>query len=292
MTELVAAVRHNDLAVVQRLCGLGADTNERCAVEPTVQRRHESPLYSTTPLFEAVRQRNKEVAAALLAQAEIDPNQTATELQLTPFCDAVSRGDLEMSAFLLRDARVDASLGSRVAAHPALYAAMAGNLEMLALFASHPAKLLPADDATLEQMLYATAAANGQKAALEYVQNYYIDSRPLGKLTPGRQLVKIRREFNKIDADVSGHCMRQACARHLPRTRRVRARAPHVRARACAGSVRAGRCADSQPFRPLAPRARASAQRRATASATRARCASSSARSACRCPTRSAARPS
>jgi hypothetical protein len=206
MTELVAAVRHNDLAVVQRLCGLGADLNERCAVEPAVQRRHESPLYSTTPLFEAVRQRNKEVAAALLAQAEIDPNQTATELQLTPFCDAVSRGDLEMSAFLLRDARVDASLGSRVAAHPALYAAMAGNLDMLALFASHPAKLLPADDAALEEMLYATAAANGQKAALEFVQNYYIDSRPLGKLTPGRQLVKIRREFNKIDADGNGFC--------------------------------------------------------------------------------------
>ena len=206
MTELVAAVRHNDLAVVQRLCGAGADLNERCAVEPVVQRRHESPLYSTTPLFEAGRQRNKEVAAALLAQPEIDPNQTATELQLTPFCDAVSRGDLEMCAFLLRDARVDAALGSRVAAHPALYAAMAGNLDMLALFASHPAKLLPADDAALEQMLYATAAANGQKAALEYVQNYYIDSRPLGKLTPGRQLVKIRREFNKIDADGNGFC--------------------------------------------------------------------------------------
>jgi hypothetical protein len=118
----------------------------------------------------------------------------------------VSRGDLEMCAFLLRDARVDAALGSRVAAHPALYAAMAGNLDMLALFASHPAKLLPADDAALEQMLYATAAANGQKAALEYVQNYYIDSRPLGKLTPGRQLVKIRREFNKIDADGNGFC--------------------------------------------------------------------------------------
>ena len=129
-----------------------------------------------------------------------------TELQVTPFCDAVSRGDLEMTSFLLRDARVDASLGSRVAAHPVLYAAMSGNLDMLALFAEHPAKLLPSDDDKLEGMLYATAAANGQKAALEFVQNYYIDARPLGKLTPGRQLVKIRREFNKIDADGNGFC--------------------------------------------------------------------------------------
>lgn len=129
-----------------------------------------------------------------------------TELQVTPFCDAVSRGDLEMTSFLLRDARVDASLGSRVAAHPVLYAAMSGNLDMLALFAEHPAKLLPSDDDKLEGMLYATAAANGQKAALEFVQNYYIDARPLGKLTPGRQLVKIRREFNKIDDDGNGFC--------------------------------------------------------------------------------------
>ncbi len=35
---------------------------------------------------------------------------------------------------------------------------------------------------------------------------YYIDVRPLDKLTPGRQLVKIRREFNKFDDDGNGFC--------------------------------------------------------------------------------------
>ena len=111
-----------------------------------------------------------------------------------------------MCGFLLQDSRVDPALGSRVAAHPALYAAMAGNLEMLKLFAEHPARMLHGDDIVLEDMLYRTAAANGQKAALEFVQNYYIDARPLNKLTPGRQLVKIRREFNKIDDDGNGFC--------------------------------------------------------------------------------------
>ena len=111
-----------------------------------------------------------------------------------------------MCSFLLRDERVEPERGSLIATHPALYAAMSGNLDVLALFASHPRNLLHADDTKLEEMLYRTAAANGQKAALEYVQNYFIDSRPLRKLTPGRQLVKIRREFNKIDDDGNGFC--------------------------------------------------------------------------------------
>jgi hypothetical protein len=111
-----------------------------------------------------------------------------------------------MAGFLLEDARVDPSIGSRVAAHPALYAAMMGNLDVLNFFANHPARMMHPDDVSLEDMLYRTAAANGQKAALELIQNYYIDSRPLDKLTPGRQLVKIRREFNKIDDDGNGFC--------------------------------------------------------------------------------------
>jgi hypothetical protein len=111
-----------------------------------------------------------------------------------------------MAGFLLEDARVDPSIGSRVAAHPALYGAMMGNLDVLNFFANHPARMMHPDDVTLEDMLYRTAAANGQKAALELIQNYYIDSRPLDKLTPGRQLVKIRREFNKIDDDGNGFC--------------------------------------------------------------------------------------
>ena len=134
------------------------------------------------------------------------PLSQQTELQLTPFCDAVSRGDVELSEHLLLDSRVDPSLGSRVAAHPALYAAMAGNLDMLRFLATHPARMLHCDDSVLEERLYRTAAANGKRAALEFVQNYYIDARPLDKLTPGRQLVKIRREFHKIDDDGNGFC--------------------------------------------------------------------------------------
>jgi len=206
VTPLVAAVRHNDLLVVSRLCAAGVDVNEVCEVEPVVQRRHESPLYRTTPLFESVRQRNKEIIGALLARPDLDPNKTGTDLQLTPFADAISRGDIDMAGFLLEDARVDPSIGSRVAAHPALYGAMMGNLDVLNFFANHPARMMHPDDVTLEDMLYRTAAANGQKAALELIQNYYIDSRPLDKLTPGRQLVKIRREFNKIDDDGNGFC--------------------------------------------------------------------------------------
>jgi hypothetical protein len=78
MTPLVAAVRHNDLSVVLRLVADPAtDVNECCDVEPIVQRRHESPLYRTTPLFEAVRQRNKDVVATLLSRADIGVSQTA-----------------------------------------------------------------------------------------------------------------------------------------------------------------------------------------------------------------------
>ena len=92
MTALVAAVRHNDLVVVQRLVTDPAtDVNECCDVEPIVQRRHESPLYRTTPLFEAVRQRNKDVVAALLSRADIGVNQTAVRA-------ACARGKLRRSA--------------------------------------------------------------------------------------------------------------------------------------------------------------------------------------------------
>ncbi len=83
--------------------------------------------------------------------------------------------------------------------HPALYAAMAGNLAMLRLFAERG---LITDD--IEHSLYRTAAANSQTETLHYVENFFIDARPLDKLTPGRQLVKIRREFSKFDDDGNG----------------------------------------------------------------------------------------
>jgi hypothetical protein len=77
ITPLVAAVRHSDARIVRQLVSSGADVNERCEVEPVTLRRPEGSLYWTTALFEAVRQRNKEVAALLLARPDIDVNKTA-----------------------------------------------------------------------------------------------------------------------------------------------------------------------------------------------------------------------
>jgi Ca2+-binding EF-hand superfamily protein len=129
------------------------------------------------------------------------PPTPQTDLELTPFCDAVSRGDVDMASFLLRDSRVDPSLGSRAVARPVLYPAMAGSIDMLKLLAEH--RLLNDE---VETMLYRTAAANRQTEALHFVENFYIDLRPLEALTPGRQLVKIRREFAKFDDDGNGFC--------------------------------------------------------------------------------------
>ncbi len=77
ITPLVAAVRHSDARIVRQLVSSGVDVNERCEVEPATLRRPEGSLYWTTALFEAVRQRNKEVAALLLARPDIDVNKTA-----------------------------------------------------------------------------------------------------------------------------------------------------------------------------------------------------------------------
>jgi len=84
ITPLVAAIRHNDVNVVRQLLASGVDVNERCEVEPVVQARHESPLYWTTPLFEAVRQRNKDILTVLLARTDIDVNRTA--VSNVPYC--------------------------------------------------------------------------------------------------------------------------------------------------------------------------------------------------------------
>jgi hypothetical protein len=81
VTPLIAAVRHNDAALVsQYLRDGGLNVNERCEVEPIVLRRQESPLYWTTPLFEAVRQRNKEITSILLARPDVDVNRTSVSL--------------------------------------------------------------------------------------------------------------------------------------------------------------------------------------------------------------------
>lgn len=77
ITPLIAAIRHNDANIVRQLLATGADVNERCEVEPVIQARQESPLYWTTPLFEAVRQRNKEIITILLGRTDIDVNRTA-----------------------------------------------------------------------------------------------------------------------------------------------------------------------------------------------------------------------
>jgi len=78
---------------------------------------------------------------------------------------------------------------------------MLGNLDILKMGTEH--KLITDD---IEYPLYKTAAANNHTDALHFIENYFIDIRPLEKLTPGRQLVKIRREFAKFDDDGNGFC--------------------------------------------------------------------------------------
>jgi len=203
-TRLCVAVRANDAAAVRALLGEhSVDVNEACEVEPVVARPHESVqgLYTTLPLFEAVRQRNQEVAGLLLSHPEIDVNKAATRLHSSPFADAVSRGDIEMAEFLLTagGGRVDPAQGNAVVSHPALYGAMTGHVELLAMLARRGV----ITDET-EAVLLRTAAANGQVAALEWVQNHFIDARPLVALTPGQQIVKIRRVFKLFDDDGNG----------------------------------------------------------------------------------------
>jgi hypothetical protein len=90
---------------------------------------------------------------------------------------------------------------SQVVAHPVLYAAMTGCIPVLELFARNG---LLTDD--LESPLLRTAAANGQSDAATWVAHQYLDARPLGALPPEQQVVKIRREFEKLDADGNGYC--------------------------------------------------------------------------------------
>lgn len=204
MTRLVAAVRQSDVRTVHELLASGADVNELCEVEGSVLRRQEYPLYVTHALFEAQRLRDKDMIAALLESHTLDVNQPATRLGLTAFADACARGDVEVAQLLLTDSRVDPTLGCAVVAHPILFGCMSGNVALLEVFVKAG---LVTDE--LEASLMKTAAASGQRAALDFLQLYYIDSRPFvdpaGRLTPGQQVVKIRREFGRIDVDANGY---------------------------------------------------------------------------------------
>lgn len=199
-SALVIAVRANDAATVEDLLAdPSIDVNEYCEVEPIVLVKHETPLYCTLPLLEAVRQRNKEIIRLLASRQDIDMNLGATQLQSSAFTDAVARGDIEMVEYLLEYPAVDPTQGNLVVAHPAQYAAMVGNTELLAMFGRQG---LLTD--AIEVTLLRTAAANNCPEAYHWLQNWYIDSRPMGVLTPGQQMVKIRRVFRQFDQDGNG----------------------------------------------------------------------------------------
>lgn len=199
-TALMYAVRHGDLAVVESLLSSGVNVVEVCLVEPAVLRRQESPLYPSHALFEAVRSRNAAVVSALLASPGIDVNQPATSLSLTAFADACSRGDVEMAELLLRDPRCDSGAACSGVAHPALFGAMLGHVGLLKMLAGHGVL-----GAALEGPLLRTAAANGRGEALRFLQAHFIDSQPFLSLSPGQQVVKVRREFKSLDADGNGY---------------------------------------------------------------------------------------
>lgn len=198
LTALVIAARHADAETARSLLADPlVDPNETCLVEAPVIYAGVGPWYRTTPLFEAVRARAPDVVDALLARPDLDANAPVTPLRSTAFCDAVSRGDVEMAEHLLLaggPGRVDAAAGNELVAHPALYAAMTGHVPLLDMFARRG---LVTDE--LELPLLRTAAANGCMPALHWVQNHFIDARPLSRLTPGQALVKIRRVFVFFD---------------------------------------------------------------------------------------------
>lgn len=77
---------------------------------------------------------------------------------------------------------------------------MTGNVELLGMFARNG---LLTD--SIEMMLLRTSAANEQRGALEYVQNHFLDVRPLDRLTPGQMIIKIRRVFKQFDDDGNGY---------------------------------------------------------------------------------------
>jgi len=119
---------------------------------------------------------------------------------MTAFADACARGDVEMAELLLKDSRVDPSVGCSGVAHPALFPAMGGNLVMLKALAQ--ARVLTK---ALQAPLLRTAAANGRTEVLSWLQAFYIDSQPFLSLTPGQQVVKLRREFKVLDVDGNGY---------------------------------------------------------------------------------------
>ena len=199
ITALVYAARHGDLAAVLSLLSQ-RDTNvqEVCLVEPVLLRRQETPLYPTHALFEACRSRSLPVIRALLQSPHININQPAS-CSLTPFADACCRGDVEVAEALLADPRCDASAGCTGVAHPALFGAMAGHVALLRLLAAQGVL-----SGALEGPLLRTAAANGRSEALRFLQAHYIDAQPFLTLSPGQQVVKVRREFKAIDRDGNG----------------------------------------------------------------------------------------
>ncbi len=199
LTALVLAARHADLPTVQALLAAGADPREVCLAEPALLARQEAPLYATHALFEACRARSLPLIEALLRAPGVDVNQPATSLALTAYADACARGDAAVAAALLRDARCDAAAPCTGAAHPALLAAMTGSVPLLRVLAAHGALPL-----ALAAPLLRTAAANGRPAALAFLQTHFIDAQPFLALTPGQQVVKVRREFRAVDADGNG----------------------------------------------------------------------------------------
>ena len=209
LTALVLAARHGDVETARALLAAGADPTEVCLAEPVLLRRQEAPHYPTHALFEACRARCAPLIAALLAAPGTDVNQPAS-CSLTPFADACARGDVQVAELLLQDPRCDASAPCTGVAHPALFAAMAGHTGLLRLLAAHGV-LTPA----LEGPLLRTAAANGRPEALALLQAHYIDAQPFLALTPGQQVVKLRREFRALDADGNGYVDRGELARLL-----------------------------------------------------------------------------
>ena len=206
LSALVFAARHGDVGSVQALLAAGADPSEVCLAEPAALRRQEWPLYPTHALFEACRARSAPVIAALLALPGLDVNQPASA-SLTAFADACARGDVEVAEQLLRDPRTDTGAPCTGVAHPALFAAMSGHVGLLRALARHGVLA-----GALEGPLLRTAAANGRAEALSFLQAHFIDAQPFLTLTPGQQVVKLRREFRALDGDGNGYVDRQELA--------------------------------------------------------------------------------
>lgn len=200
LTKLIAAIRHHDEAHLKELLAdPETDVNEMCFVEPVIPRRHELPVYRTHALFEAQRQSNRALVSMLLTRPDIDVNATATSLDITAFGDAVMRGDAEMTELLIDDPRVDTTKGCKIVSHPAILAAMNGNTAVIEVFVKYG--LI---DENLRLKLRQAATLNRRGDTLAYVETSGVDVISFDSLSPEQQMIKIRREFAKIDDDGNG----------------------------------------------------------------------------------------